>query len=178
MGTIARNRTKLIEDIKARFTVCVIRSADSSFRPIPKPAETAWSTLATVTRAKLIEEIPGKKYVIETYKGLLWYELTAPVALVPGVRVFCKSPDVTHGAHAIIAKETYVSPIDGEWEGHALVAWGLSGYELSTGAHVREHMKPDDGTCPEHFTCSLCRYPEQADRVRRRLGIDPSSLQV
>jgi hypothetical protein len=88
-----------------------------------------------------------------------------------GIRVFCKTPDVTQGAHAIIVQETYVSPIDLEWEGHALVAWGMSGYELSTGAHAKEHMRLDNGTCPEHFTCSLCRFPEQEKRVMRRLGL-------
>lgn len=86
-----------------------------------------------------------------------------------GTRVFCKTPDVTHGAHAIIVEETYVSPIDGEWPDHASVAWGMGLSELQIGAHLKAYMTPDDGTCPEHFTCSLCRYPENGRRVMRRL---------
>lgn len=78
MKTIPGSHKAKIEDIKERFTSCVIVSKDNDYQPKAIDVSRAWYWLATAERAKLVEEVPGEKYRVTLSPNPIWFELTLP----------------------------------------------------------------------------------------------------
>lgn len=75
MGTIARNRKAKIEALKTLLTKCEIMSLDYNFERQDCPPAAAWKNYEINRRARLTEEVPNSKYVIQIHSNL-WYDLS------------------------------------------------------------------------------------------------------
>jgi len=79
MTTIARNRTKKIDEIFGDATRCITRTLDNGFSGEECPPKCARNALFTYAHAKL-QEIGNGVFHVSVHSNR-WYELTSPIGV-------------------------------------------------------------------------------------------------
>ena len=77
MTTIAKNRTRLIAQLKTDLTRCRVYTLGNQFLGADVDPAHAWAALACNSRAKLTSAAAKGTYTVHVHSNC-WYELSAP----------------------------------------------------------------------------------------------------
>lgn len=82
MKTIAKNRARVIAEIRDTITRCVVYTLENQFHGAEVDQANAWHALHRYDVARLVEMEPGRRWQVNVHDNR-WYELHADPAPKP-----------------------------------------------------------------------------------------------